>query len=141
MKPTKKGKPVSDPIGKRASARGLMRADHADHYHVRDAVQFTHLHMQTISFEEAEDLAEAITREDFSGRYEDTPDLEPEGVMLLTRLILGIAAYEDAEWRQICAEYAVRRLFAVYTNAGRKGLTEFVARVNAELGEEGGGEQ
>ena len=100
----------------------------ADFYHHREAVQFTHIQMETISWEEAEDLTDDICIFDFESRYED--EAENEGVRMLDRLISGIAALEDHEYRQICAERAIRRAFASHTNAGRKGLSKFVAETN-----------
>jgi hypothetical protein len=107
----------------------------ANHYHRRDAAQFTDLHMETISFEEAENLVEAICLFDFAGRYEEED--ECEGTMMLVRLIAGIAAIEDHEYRQLCAERAIRKAFTTHTNAGTRGLAQFVAKVNAELSREG----
>lgn len=107
----------------------------ANHYHRRDAAQFTGLQMETVSFEEAENLVEAICLFDFAGRYEEED--ECEGTMMLVRLIAGIAAIEDHEYRQLCAERVIRKAFTTHTNAGTRGLAQFVAKVNAELGREG----
>jgi len=103
----------------------------ANHYHHRDAVQFTSIPMETISFEEAEDLTEAIILYDFQARYEESE--ENHGVQMFIRLIAGIAAYEDHEYRQMCAHRVIRLAFANDTNTSEKCLSEFVAKVNAEL--------
>jgi hypothetical protein len=91
--------------------------------------------METVTFGEAEDLVDEVCTFDFVGRYEDEDD--NEGVKFLVRLIAGIAAIEDHEYRQLCAERAIRRAFSSHANAAQRGLSKFIAQVNQEFNGEG----
>jgi hypothetical protein len=103
--------------------------DQANHYHHRDTHQFTSIPMHTVGFDEAEELVFQICHYDFEARAGDE-EREIEGIEWLIRLIAGIAAYEDHEYRQFCAERAIREAFK-HTKAGHSALTAFVRDVNA----------
>lgn len=90
----------------------------ANHYHRRDAVQFTSVLMETISFEDAQLFTEQVLDGDV-----DTPEI-------LARLLAGIAAIEDHEYRQICALNAIQVIF-LRSEAGEKGVADFVSKVNS----------
>jgi hypothetical protein len=94
----------------------------ANYYHRRDAVQFTCVTMETISFEEARSLTEQILSQDI-----ETPER-------LIRLVAGIAAYENPEYRQQCALHVIEAVF-LRSQEGTQGMTDFVEGVNAWLGE------
>jgi hypothetical protein len=114
---------------KQRLARQLARANY---YHVRAAEQFTTLQMDTISSEDAESLVDDICTFEFGSIYAD-PEQQRLGFDSLARLIAGIAAYEDDEYRQVCAERAIRKVFG-YTDDGEKALSKYIAEVNQRRG-------
>jgi hypothetical protein len=95
----------------------------ADYYHHRDAVQFTSVKMETIGFDDARLFTEQVMDADV-----DTPEI-------LARLVAGIAAIEDHEYRQLCALHAIQAIF-LRSEEAEKGMAEFVGGVNAWLGED-----
>jgi hypothetical protein len=102
--------------------------DQADYYHHCDTFQFTEIPMHAISFEEAEELVFQICNFDFQ-------EENNVGVGWLIRLIAGIAAYEDHEYRQFCARRAIQEAFK-HSIAGQQAVASFVKDINDK--EEGG---
>ena len=88
------------------------------------------LRLQTISFDEAAELTEAVCSTDFQSR-----DQGEEGIEALVRLLVGLASYEDHEYRQICLEHA---LYAVlrWTDEGRRAFAALLDRALEEGGDD-----
>lgn len=101
----------------------------ANYYHERTARQYTDVLMKPISFEEARELTHEICGFDFLAGLDE--GAESEGVKMLIRLITGIAAYEDHEYRQMCALNAIQVAFS-YSKTGEATLTNFVTEIYRE---------